>query len=116
MKYELIPHPSGNAIRPSPTTANNRVGTLAYNQRAQGNELAGDGINSKWLRVLTIDGNPVTRESWVAVIHNGVTVSTLREIVPPPNEGDPTTVDVNVKVTGAEVGAVSVNDIPYVKA
>lgn len=114
MRYQLTPHIKGNAVRPSPSTANSRIGTLAYNQRAQGNETSGDGVNSLWLKVLTIDGIPVIKESWVAVIHNGEAVSTLEEIAPPP--GNDTTVDVKVKVTGAEVGAVSVNDIPYVKA
>lgn len=118
-RYELTPiYTNGCSVRPAPNTDNTKHGTLAYGQRAKGNVLSGDGVNELWLRVLEVNGSPVLTESWVAIIHEAQSVSRLTEnptgpTVPPTN---PASVDLDVKVSGAEVGSVSVNGTPYTKA
>lgn len=115
--YSLTPDmTNGNSIRTShdvPVSPDNKIGALPYGKFAYGNETWGDGVTEYWLHVLEVDGAAI--DGWIASIHNGKKIATIRQIgTTPPPAGSPT-VDVAVRVSGGAVGLVYVNEEEYVK-
>ena len=92
--YKITPDKTaGNTVRSDhsvPVSGTNKIGSLAYGREAFGNERWGDGVIEDWLHVLLVDG--VAMDGWIASIHNGGKVATIKAMstlppVEPPAPG-----------------------------
>jgi hypothetical protein len=93
MKYEAISIYS-MSLRPDHNTANSPLGAAPAQARMQGDELWISGTTEKWLKVLTVNGQPprkldgtlITVPVWVAIVSAGRVYCSLNEVTPPPVE------------------------------
>ena len=93
MTYQFT-SPYVRSLRPIHSVDSEKIRDLLAGQIATGDEIWTETVNTayshvgdKWLRVLSVDGVAVTRETWVAYIHKSISQGTLTESGAPPAGG-----------------------------
>lgn len=122
--YSITPlYSDGSSVRPEPDTGNTKLAIgLAYGKYAYGNrrlEIAEDKFEAGvqvnkagdiWLEVVDVDGMQISPAAYVAEIHLGRRVATIRQINPIPEpEHPPTLPDLPYTITLGD-------DITYARA